>query len=286
MPVAVPHTRRSLAPQPSLITPDLWSSEVIPRLPPDLESQAHTLHALQRHRAFACASDLLRALLAYVLGHPSFASLGAWAVIQGIADIGPTAWRKRLGRANPWLAWLLSTLLAYAPATLPLARGRRVRLVDATRLRQWRGTGDDWRVHLSYDLSMGQMDHVVVTNRQGAERLEHAALRPGDLCVADAGFGIRASVATLYAHHADGMLRVYPPNFAVEDAIGQPIDLAAWAQAPGGAMRDLACWCRHGQQRYPMRLLALTLPAEIAAAKRRRKLKEARGCPQGERPPA
>ena len=77
MPVAVHHTRRSLAPQPSLITPDLWFSEVIPRLPPDLESQAYTLHALQRHRAFACASDLLRVLLAYVLGHPSFASLGA-----------------------------------------------------------------------------------------------------------------------------------------------------------------------------------------------------------------
>ncbi len=149
MPVAVHLTRGSARPQPSLSAPDLWSSEIVPRLPSDLESQAHTLHALHRHRAFACASDLLRALLAYVLGHHSFASLGAWAVIQGIADIGPTAWRKRLGQANPWLGWRLSVLVAHPTTTLPLARGRRVRLVDATRLRQWRGTGDDWRLHRS-----------------------------------------------------------------------------------------------------------------------------------------
>ncbi len=277
MSVALHHTRRSSTPQPSRISPDLWSREIIPRLPPDLEAQARTLHALQRHRAFACAGDLLRALLAYVLAPYSFAALGAWAVMQDLADICPTAWRKRLGQANPWLGWLLSVLLAHRPTTVPLARGHRVRLIDATRLRQWRGTGDDWRVHLSYDVSIGQMDQVVVTTRHGAEGFQHAGLRPGDLCVADAGFGIRASVAMLHAQAADGILRVYPPNFPVEDALGQRIDLTPWLATPGGpVIRDLACWCRYGQQRFPVRLLALPLPAEVAAAKRRRKLKEAR----------
>ncbi len=276
MPVGLHLTWGSARPQPSLIAPDLWSSEIVPRLPSDLESQAHTLHALHRHRAFACASDLLRALLAYVLGHHSFASLGAWAVIQGIADIGPTAWRKRLGQANPWLGWLLSVLVAHPTTTLPLTRGRRVRLVDATRLRQWRGTGDDWRLHVSYDLSAGRLDQVVVTDCHGAESLAHAALRSGDVCVADAGFGVRANVALLHAYQADGILRIYPPNFPLEDASGQRIDLGAWLQTPGPAIRDMSAWCRHAQQRFPVRLLALTLPAEVAAAKRRRKIKEAR----------
>ncbi len=277
MSVASHHTTRSSPRQSSRITSDLWSSDIVPRLPAELDMQAHALHALQRHRAFACASDLLRALLAYVLAPYSFATLGVWGVLHDIADISPTAWRKRLGRANPWLAWLLSRLVAHSATTVPLARGRRVRLVDATRLRQWRGTGDDWRLHLSYDLCAGHVDQVVVTNRHGAERLQHAALRPGDLCVADAGFGIRASVALLHTHQADGILRVYPPNFPVEDAAGQPIDLGAWVPTPGdGAMRDVACWCRYRQQRLPVRLLALALPADIAAAKRRRKLKEAR----------
>ncbi len=277
MPVASHHTTRSSLLQSSRITSDLWSSDIVPRLPPELDMQAHTLHALQRHRAFACATDLLRALLAYVLAPYSFAALGVWGVLHDIADISPTAWRKRLGRANPWLAWLLSRLVAHTATTVPLVHGRRVRLVDATRLRQWRGTGDDWRLHLSYDLCAGQMDQVVVTNRHGAESLQHAALRPGDLCVADAGFGIRASVALLHTHHADGILRVYPPNFPVEDADGQSINPEAWMPLPGDAViRDITCWCRYQQQRWPVRLLALALPADIAAAKRRRKLKEAR----------
>jgi hypothetical protein len=215
-------------------------------------------------------------LLAYVLCHDSFASLGIWAILQGIADISTTAWRKRLGRANAWLGWLLATLLTPSTTAPPSMHGRRVRLVDATRLRQWRGTGDDWRLHLSYDLTVGRMDTVVVTDRHGAERLDHAALHPGDVCVADAGFGVRASIAMLHTHQADGVLRIYPPNFPVEDATGQRLQMGAWLQARGPTMRDLTCWCRVGQQRYPIRLLALALPSELAAAKRRRKLKEAR----------
>lgn len=281
MPVDSHHTRRSSARQLPHHTADLWCSDIVPRLPPELDMQAHALQALQRHRAFACASDLLRAFAhgapAYVLAPYSFAALGVWGVLHDLADISPSAWRKRLGRANPWLAWLLSQLIAQAEATVPRAQGRRIRLVDATRLRQWRGTVDDWRLHLSYDLCAGRMDQVVVTNRHGAERVQHAALRPGDLCVADAGYGIRASVALLHTSQADGILRVYPPNFPVEDAAGQPIDRGAWVPTPGdGAVRDVACWCRYQQQRLPVRLVALALPADIAAAKRRRKLKEAR----------
>ncbi len=48
MPANVHHTARLSTPQPSLIAPDLWSSDIIPRLPSDLETQAHALHALQR----------------------------------------------------------------------------------------------------------------------------------------------------------------------------------------------------------------------------------------------
>ncbi len=230
MPVAAHHTRRLSAAQLPLIAPDLWSTEIIPRLPPNLEAQACTLHAIQRYRAFTCAGDLLRALLAYVLAPYSFAALGAWAVLQDIADISPTAWRKCLSRANPWLGWLLSTLLAHPTINVPLARGRRIRLIDATRLRQWRGTGDDWRVHLSYNVSVGHMDQVVVTDRHGAERLQHASVQPGDVCVAKAGFGIRANVAFLHAQGADGILRVYPPIFQSRMRWGNPLILPRGCQ--------------------------------------------------------
>src|SRR5205823_9673816 len=55
---------------------DLWELEVVPQLPERLEEQARSLKAYQRHRKIKRASDLLRALLAWVLGGCSCATAG------------------------------------------------------------------------------------------------------------------------------------------------------------------------------------------------------------------
>jgi hypothetical protein len=51
---------------------DLWETEIVPQLPVDLDEQACLLKALQRTREIDRASDLLRALLTWVLGRCSF----------------------------------------------------------------------------------------------------------------------------------------------------------------------------------------------------------------------
>ena len=278
MPVRSHHTAPT-PPVPVLpLGSESWVTDIVPRLPANLDAQARTLTAFQRIRGVACPADLLRAILAYVLDAGSFRLLGAWAVLVGLANISDTAWRKRLRRASPWLAWLIGELLAAAVMTAPdlQARQRRIRLVDATRLAQLGGSGDDWRVHLVYDLLAARMGQVVVTDQKGAEQLAHFQPQPGDILVGDCGYGYRKNVAFARSKQADSVLRVYLPSFPLEDADGQPFDAVTWLLAHHGTLAEWSGFCRDRGQRYPVRLIASKLPPAKVAAARKRKAQKAK----------
>ena len=172
---------------------ELWRREVGPRLPSDLVEKAKELKAFERVRGIGDPLDLLRGLLAYVLcaQASSFRRLGAWAVLVKVAKISDTAWRKHLVKASAWLLWLLGALLAVDPCRAgrwrQMPEAGRVLLIDATRLREPGGCGDDWRVHSAYDLQAGRLVEVKVTDQHGGESLRHFALQAGEIAVADNG---------------------------------------------------------------------------------------------------
>lgn len=274
------HTPLPCPQQQSQVLDEPWE-EVLGRLPADYEVQASRLGAFVRKRELRSVGDLLRAVLAYVLGGStqSFRRLGAWAVLIGLADISETAWRKRMQRASAWLLWLLQQLVAapalLAPTSVPRACGR-VLLVDATRLQEEGSDGEEWRVQTAYDLAAGRLAEVVVTDRHSGESLLHYHLQPGDVVVADNGYGYRRSVAVLRSQEADGVLHLTPSSFPVQDEHGQRIDLIAWLRQARSSLQSLSCWCEWEGQCYAVRVVAMALMPQAAERARDEKRERAR----------
>jgi hypothetical protein len=264
------HRRRQSTTTP---TPaDSWSSELLPRLPADHASQARTLKAFQRKRAFEQPSDLLRGLLLYALAPFGFRYLGAWGVLTDVADLSAAGWHDALIRSSAWLLWLIGELLVAIdhPVWITQRIRGRVWVLDASMLGQVGKQGDAWRLHLGFDLLAGQVGQVHLTDRHTGERLDQYQLLPGDLVLLDAGYGYRRTLATAQRLMADVLVPFTPSTCPLQTSTGRTLDVLAWLRQDGPARRARqAWWCydgRHGQVRLIAKRLA---DHERRAAERR-----------------
>src|SRR5260370_11322034 len=255
-----------------------WNEVVSTCLPANLEEQARQLKAWKRKREVRSVDDLLRALLVYASCQYSFKELGVWAVLKGIGSLCERAWRKRLDHSRAWIAWLLSELLGVHQTPVWLSEGvGRILLIDATRWKTPGGTGDDVRLHQSYELREGRMEQVQVTDRHQAESLRLFELRPGDLVVTEAGYPVVSSVEMTQQQQALLLQRTTASHLHLEDEQGQTISLKERVKhLAGNSLKEVEGFVRlpTSGERARVRVVCYRLPKE--QAKKACERKEAR----------
>lgn len=276
MPHSVHDTLPPLSWQLEAVIQDGWEQEILSQLPADYEQHARRMGAFVRARAFSCVGEVLRGLLAYVLCAPSFRQLGAWSVLIGLANLSHVAWQKQLRKARSFLFWLLCELLAVnTPACACRGAGvQRIVLIDATRLKEPGGSGDDWRVHLGYDLLAGRLLDVKVSDGHTAEGFTLFVVQAGDLLVADRGYCRRKQLAYVLQAGAQLVVRLAVHQVPLLDEEGQPFDVLAWLQAQGSGQHSCPVAFEYEGHRFATRLIACSLPeaaAERARSKERKK---------------
>jgi hypothetical protein len=261
-------TKWSETAQARLMHNDVWEQEMVPRLPTNLDEQAKVLGALQRRRGIKQSSQLLRAVLSWILCQRSLRQLGVWAVLLGIADLSDTAWRKRLAKCGDWLNWLLQEALGGTRENRERQKGaRRMLLVDGTKLLPPGGTGKDgWLVQITYDISAGALVDIRVGDAHLAETLLGLPLCEGDVLLNDRGFTRRAGIVAVANQRAYQLGRWSQTGARLQKEDGTTLGVDEWLEGIEAehCLAERPGRCVFDAQIVPVRVLALRVPPEQA----------------------
>ena len=237
-----------------------------------LDKSAKAAGALTRKRCVFNAKQLLRLILAYTLVGMTLRQTAAWAQVMGIATLSNVALLKRLKASRLWIGWLLGLKLAER-APPPISKNTwKIRLVDATCVRQPGSKGTDWRVHLSYDLSEKRIDDLEVTDAKGGETLKRFQFAADELVIGDRGYAHRPGIHHVASCQAYFIIR---HNWSAVP-LSEDFNLFSWLRTIPDAKADEANTKIAANEKskliaLPIRVVALR-KSEVAAEESRRKL--------------
>jgi hypothetical protein len=140
----------------------------------------------------------LRTLLLHIARGYSLRETVVKAKAAELAWVSDVALLKRLRNSREWLRELCVLLLAENGIQVPeVADGLRMRLVDATIVKEPGKTGSQWRIHYSLRLPDLRCDHFALTPTRGVgsgESFQHFPVQPGDYIIGDRGYSTAPGV--------------------------------------------------------------------------------------------
>lgn len=246
-------------------------------LPSGWIEQARTTGAFRRARYTQTPGEVLRLLLFHAVNDSGLRETVAQARVAGLATMSMVGLFKRLRASSAWLRWIAAHLCRRMREEVGLPPGLRPRAIDSTTIQGPASHGTDWRLHYTLDLMTLACDWHDLTDGRGAEALERAPVRAGDVLVADRNFlhpaGVRAAVAA--GGHVLVRLRWRHPR--LQDRHGRRVSALTRARRLRvGAVGDWPVWLVDpGHPSLPGRVVALKLPAPLARQAARRAARRA-----------
>ncbi len=251
-------------------------------IPDDLDASAKEHGALLRRRKIKRASDLLRLILIYAIVL-SLRLAVIWGLGLKICDISRQDFQKRVHNSVPWLRYLLAVLLSTTfddPPEATEGEGmiNRVLLRDASTISRPSSLGTEWRIHLSWSPFTMRPAQVTMTDQYSGEGLEDAALRAGDLIMADRAYGIWRSVREALVASAYFIFRLTWSNLPLLTLDGDPFDLIAWLRSlpETETYAEVTVVAADDPEERPLRLVAGRLPPEKAEQAQEKVRRQAR----------
>jgi len=244
--------------------------------PPNWQLLARNTFAVARLRGFDSIENLFRTVLLHVGCGWSLRETAVHAKLAGIAQVSDVTLLNRLRQAETWLRQLCEQLFRENGVNLePAVKGRPVRVVDGTLVKEPGQTGSQWRLHYSLRLPSLECDEFALTPARGkhtGERLGRFTVRAGELILADAGYSHPPGVAAVVARRADICVRVNPASLPLLDEHGAPLALRDRLKTlrRAGQPGDWPVLVRSADQLIAGRLCAVRKSkAAIARAQRR-----------------
>lgn len=231
--------------------------------PAGWEDLGKSTGAVARLRGFNSLNDLFRTLLMHVGCGWSLRETAVQAKLAGIADVSDVTLLNRLRQAEDWLRLLCQRLWKDNGVDLePALKGRPVRVVDATVVREPGKTGGQWRVHYSMRLPSLECDHFDLTSVEGentGEKLGRFALQAGELVLADAAYCNPPGVAAAVEQGADVCMRLSRLSLPLVDENGRPFPLMRKIKSlrRAGEAGEWWVWVRSGEQEIAGRLCGI-----------------------------
>jgi Transposase DDE domain len=189
---------------------------------------ANAHNVSKRLRKDKDVEDYIRTLLIHVGCGYSLRETVARAKQAGLADISDVALLGRLLKAKDWLHSLCLAMIEKQGIELQTKNDLRIRLFDATNVKEPGKTGSLWRICYSVELPSLSCDYFKLTPTKGkgtGESFFQYHIRKGDYIIADRGYSTAAGIHHVAAKGAHAMVRVNTKNLPLLDSRGNDFQL-------------------------------------------------------------